>query len=207
MATPLPMPKLGLTMEAGTILKWLKSDGEPVEKGEIIVQIQTDKVEYDVESPGGGLLLKTLAAEGDEVACGVDIAVIGEEGEDISGFSQAATAGGGATAAAPEAPAPATPAPAPAAPAAPPAPAPATPAPAGGRIFASPAARRVARELGIAYRTLKGTGPNGRIVQADVRAAASGGVPAAPLAPPAAASGPAAVARTVPVAGMRKVIV
>ena len=61
MATPLPMPKLGLTMEEGTILKWRKSEGEAVEKGEIILDIQTDKVEYEVESPDGGLLLKTLA--------------------------------------------------------------------------------------------------------------------------------------------------
>ena len=86
MATPLPMPKLGLTMEEGTILKWRKGEGETVEKGEIILDIQTDKVEYEVESPDGGLLLKTLAGEGDVVPCGTDIAVIGEAGEDISGF-------------------------------------------------------------------------------------------------------------------------
>lgn len=202
MATPLPMPKLGLTMEEGTILKWRKDEGEAVEKGEIILDIQTDKVEYEVESPDGGLLLKTLAGEGDVVPCGTDIAVIGEEGENISGF-------GGTPAKAPvetepeavEAlptppPAPSKTAPAPAAPAA------AQPARTG-RIFASPAARRVARELGIDYRTLKGSGPGGRIVQADVRAAAASGIPAAVTA---AASGPAAVAGSTPLAGMRKII-
>ncbi len=201
MATPLPMPKLGLTMEEGTILKWRKSEGDAVEKGEIILEIQTDKVEYEVESPDGGIILKTLAGEGEVVPCGDNIAVIGADGEDVSSF---APAGGGA-------PAPEPAAPAPAAPAAP-VPQPAAPAPAaGGRVFASPAARRVAREMGVDYRSLRGTGPNGRIVQADVRAAASSGAGRAagpvPSAPPAAQSGPAAVASSAPVAGVRKVIV
>ena len=201
MATPLPMPKLGLTMEEGTILKWRKGEGEAVEKGEIILDIQTDKVEYEVESPDGGLLLKTLAGEGAVVPCGTDIAVIGEAGEDISGFE-------GEPDKAPEkaepavTDAPATPPPAPV-----PAPAPAAPVPAqtapAGRVFASPAARRVARELGIDYRVLTGSGPGGRIVQADVRAAAASGLPAAPAA---AASGPAAVASSTPLVGMRKII-
>ncbi len=201
MATPLPMPKLGLTMEEGTILKWRKGEGEAVEKGEIILDIQTDKVEYEVESPGGGLILKTLAGEGAVVPCGTDIAVIGEAGEDISSFEgepDKATEKAEPTVA----DAPATPPPAPA-----PAPAPAAPVPAqtapAGRVFASPAARRVARELGIDYRVLTGSGPGGRIVQADVRAAAASGLPAAPAA---AASGPAAVASSTPLAGMRKII-
>ncbi len=203
MATPLPMPKLGLTMEEGTILKWRKSEGDQVEKGEIIVEIQTDKVEYEVESPDAGIILKTLASEGDVIPCGDNIAVIGAEGEDVSSFVPSNGAG---QAAAPAAPAPSAPAPA--------APAPAAPVPAasvaGGRVFASPAARRVARELGIDYRILRGTGPNGRIVQADVRAAASGGGRAMapiPAAPPAPQSGPAAVASSAPVAGIRKIIV
>jgi len=201
MATPLPMPKLGLTMEEGTILKWRKGEGETVEKGEIILDIQTDKVEYEVESPDGGLLLKTLAGEGDVVPCGTDIAVIGEAGEDISSF-------GSTSAKAPVetesevAEAPPTPQPAPAPAPAPAAPVATQPAPTG-RVFASPAARRVARELGIDYRTLKGSGPGGRIVQADVRAAAASGLPTAPIA---AASGPAAVAGSTPLAGMRKII-
>lgn len=178
MATPLPMPKLGLTMEEGTILKWRKGEGEAVEKGEIILDIQTDKVEYEVESPDGGLLLKTLAGEGAVVPCGVDIAVIGREGEDVSGFG-----GGGAQAETPEAAATGPP------PATVPVEAPATPA---GRVFASPAARRVARELGVDFRVLKGSGPGGRIVQADVRAAAAGG--------------PAAATASTPLSGMRKII-
>ena len=201
MATPLPMPKLGLTMEEGTILKWRKDEGEAVEKGEIILDIQTDKVEYEVESPDGGLLLKTLAGEGDVVSCGTDIAVIGEAGEDISSFGSAPAKASAETepetADAPSIP-PATPVPTPA----PAAPVATQPAPTG-RIFASPAARRVARELGIDYRVLKGSGPGGRIVQADVRAAAAAGLPAAPLA---AVNGPAAVAGSTPLAGMRKII-
>ena len=201
MATPLPMPKLGLTMEEGTILKWRKDEGEAVEKGEIILDIQTDKVEYEVESPDGGLLLKTLAGEGDVVPCGTDIAVIGEAGEDIKDFGDAPEKASAETEpSATDVPSipPATPAPTPA----PAAPVAAQPAPTG-RIFASPAARRVARELGIDYRALKGSGPGGRIVQADVRAAAASGLPAAPVA---AASGPAAVAGSTPLAGMRKII-
>ena len=189
MATPLPMPKLGLTMEEGAILKWRKDEGEAVEKGEIILDIQTDKVEYEVESPAGGLLLKTLAGEGDVVPCGVDVAVIGEEGEDVSGF------GNGAAKAEAAEPPPEPAAPVVEAPAASEA---ARPAPAG-RVFASPAARRVARELGVDFRVLKVSGPGGRIVQADVRAAAASGVPAA-------ASGPAAVEAAAPLAGMRKII-
>ncbi len=201
MATPLPMPKLGLTMEEGTILKWIKSEGEEVEKGEMILQIQTDKVEYEVESPDGGILLKTFAAEGDVVPCGDNIAVIGAEGEDTGSFQNGA--------AEPVAPAqaptsePVTPEPAAPEPVAPPAVQPAT-----GRVLASPAARRVARELGVDYRTLRGSGPGGRIVQADVQAAVDSGAPRSmPAAPPAAQTGPPAVASAAPVAGMRKVIV
>ena len=201
MATPLPMPKLGLTMEEGTILKWRKGEGETVDKGEIILDIQTDKVEYEVESPDGGLLLKTLAGEGDVVPCGTDIAVIGEAGEDISGFESTPAKASAETEPA-RAEAPPTPPPAPAPAPAPAAPVATQPAPTG-RVFASPAARRVARELGIDYRTLKGSGPGGRIVQADVRGAAASGLPTPPLA---AASGPAAVAGSTPLAGMRKII-
>ncbi len=201
MATPLPMPKLGLTMEEGTILKWRKGEGESVEKGEIILDIQTDKVEYEVESPDGGLLLKMLAGEGDVVPCGTDIAVIGETGEDISDFEGGGPVETPVEAEPSAADAPPTPPPAPAPAPVPAPPLPAQPAPAG-RVFASPAARRVARELGIDFRTLKGSGPGGRIVQADVRTAAASGLTAAP----AAASGPAAVAASTPLVGMRKII-
>ncbi|MFP6870063.1 MAG: dihydrolipoamide acetyltransferase family protein [Nitrospinota bacterium] len=221
MPTPLPMPKLGLTMEEGTILQWLKSDGEAVEKGEIILQIQTDKVEYDVEAPADGLLLKTLAGEGDVVPVGSNLAVIGDEGEDISAFASASEGALSASEGAPGAAEDTAEAPSPPPPPARAAPIPSAPAasvptatvsPANGRVLASPAARRIARELGIDYRTLRGTGPGGRIVQADVRAAAASGAGATatgamPPAPPAAQSGPPAVASTVPVAGMRKVIV
>ncbi len=201
MATPLPMPKLGLTMESGTILKWMVGEGDPVKKGEIVLQIQTDKVEYDVEAPDKGSLLKMYAAEGEEIACGENLAVIGEPGEDISGFQEKAEP---ETARQTAPPAP-SPAPAPAAPAPEASTRPAS-AP-GARVFASPAARRIARELGIDYRTLRGSGPNGRIVQADVRAAAGAGNAAIPASPPAAASGQHAVARSTPVTGMRKVII
>ncbi|MBT4095486.1 MAG: pyruvate dehydrogenase complex dihydrolipoamide acetyltransferase, partial [Nitrospinaceae bacterium] len=203
MATPIPMPKLGLTMEEGTILKWLKSDGEAVNKGEMILLIQTDKVEYEVESPDEGVILKTFSGEGDVVPCGENIAVIGVEGEDISDYAPKVVAAQADTPPASETPA----IPAPAAVNAPSVNSTVAPSQ-GGRIFASPAARRLAREMGIDYCGVRGTGPGGRIVQADVQAAASGGATsAAPYAPPAAQSGPPAVAATSPVAGVRKVIV
>ena len=199
MVTLLPMPKLGLTMESGTILKWMVGEGDPVKKGEIILQIQTDKVEYDVEAPEKGSLLKMYAAEGEEIACGKNLAVIGEPSEDVSGF-QEKTGSETAPQAAPPAPVPTPAAPAPEASTLPPR-APCM------RVFASPAARRIARELGIDYRTLRGTGLNGRIVQADVHAAAGAGGATIPASPPTTASGPTAVARTSPVTGMRKAII
>lgn len=195
MATPLPMPKLGLTMEEGTILKWLKSDGEAVEKGEIILQIQTDKVEYDVEAPDGGLLLQTFADEGDIVPCGDNIAIIGGEDEDISFLKPTGP------------PATELQSPPQAEPSFQSSPTTSDSA-SNKRVFASPAARRVAREMGIDYRTLRGTGPGGRIVRADVRVAAD--LAAATQKPegiPTAQGGPPAIAQTTPVDGIRKVII
>src|SRR5580765_8023104 len=84
MATDISLPRLGQGMEAGTIVRWLKSEGDKVEKGEPLYELDTDKVTQEVEADASGVLLKILAGEGDEIEVGKRIAVIGEEGEDVA---------------------------------------------------------------------------------------------------------------------------
>jgi len=203
MAQIIGLPKLSPTMEEGVLVKWVKKEGDSVEPGDLVAEVETDKANMDFNLEDEGFLLKLLVQEGDTVKLGAPVAILGDKGEDITALEKEAeqqiTGGGAPPAAAPEpapapqpaapaaAPAPAAPAPA-AAPAAPPAPAPA----AGGRILASPLAKTLALELGIDLRTLAGTGPGGRIVERDVKAAAEGGATApAPAAAPAAAAAPA----------------
>ena len=115
MAEIFKMPKLGMDMEVGFIGSWLKAEGDTVKKGEPLAQIETDKALVDVEAPCDGTVLKLLCAEGDEAACGVPIAVIGQPGEaipDLTGEAprQAAPAATQASAAAaPASPQPAAP--------------------------------------------------------------------------------------------------
>jgi len=181
MATRIDVPQLGLTMETGTILQWLVAEGAAVEKGQPVVLIQTDKVEYEVEAPVAGTLLKIAATEGAELPVGSVMGVLGQPGEDVTALLGAP-------------PAPATPTPAPAAAAA--GPAPSAAAPAGGRIKASPVAKKLAQEHGLDLATLAGTGPDGRIVREDVeRAIAAKGQTARP-----------ATADAIPLSGIRKVI-
>jgi pyruvate dehydrogenase E2 component (dihydrolipoamide acetyltransferase) len=153
-------------MEAGTIVKWLKSEGEAVEKGEPLFEIDTDKVTQEVESDFSGVLLKITLPEG-EAPVGQTIAWIGEQGEEVAdeGAPQSAEKPAEASEREPEreegraaaaAAAEAQPAPAAAAPSN------------GGRIKASPLARRIARERGVDLSQLTGTGPEGRIVAEDV---------------------------------------
>ena len=177
------MPRLSDSMEEGTILKWLKSDGDEVSRGDEIVEIETDKANMTYEADQDGTL-SIVAQEGDTLAVGETIARIGEGGSEngAAPAGREASEGGGdeggesetATATA-EAEAP---------PEEPEAPREQAPAPAeggNGRIKASPVARRMARELGLELGNLQGTGPGGRIVKADVEAASQGdGAPAAP---------------------------
>ena len=156
MAYEVLMPQLGLTMEEGTVSKWLKQEGEAVKAGEAILEITTDKLTNEVLSEHDGVLLKIVAQEGEDIPVKGLLAYIGQSGEAVGG-------------AAPDA-APAAPAAAPAA-AAPAAPAPAA-APNGARIRISPLARKTAAKLGVDYTALRGTGPSGRIVQRDILAAA-----------------------------------
>jgi pyruvate dehydrogenase E2 component (dihydrolipoyllysine-residue acetyltransferase) len=174
MASEVKLPRLGQGMESGTVVKWLKAAGDPVESGEPLYELDTDKVTQEVEAEASGVLLKIVVPEG-EVAVGTTLAFIGEAGESVE---------------APEAAAPAeSPTPAPEPEWRPAAAVAAVAAPAehrdGERIKASPLARRLAREQGVDLAAVTGTGPEGRIVAEDVERLAPG---AAPAAAPAAVS-------------------
>src|SRR3990172_2076376 len=93
MATRIDMPQLGLTMEKGTILQWLRAEGETVQKGQPVVLIQTEKVEYEVEAPATGTLLKVIAKEEMELPVGGLMGILGQPGEDVSALLAAAPAG------------------------------------------------------------------------------------------------------------------
>lgn len=188
------MPALSPTMTEGNLARWLKSEGDSVAPGDVIAEIETDKATMEVESVDEGILAKILVAEGaEEIAVNTPIAVLLEEGEDDSVLANF-DAGAAAPIAAPAAPEPApTPAAAPE-PAPTPAPTPAAVSDTGGRIFASPLARRMAEQQGIDLASVKGTGPNGRIVKADIEAHA-GAAPAGVTATPPTAA-PAATAAT-----------
>ena len=213
MSSQVTLPRLGQGMESGTIVKWLKSEGDTVEKGEPLYELDTEKVTQEVEAEVGGVVLKILAGEGEEIEVGKAVAVIGEEGEDISAESDDSAEGEAEdpTDVAEEKkeeegePAPEReeerergresdePAPQPEV---------AEQRQDGGRVKASPLARRIARERGIDLDGLRGTGPEGRIVAEDVERA--GVAPAeAPGEAPAAA--PAEV-EVVQLTGMRKTI-
>jgi pyruvate dehydrogenase E2 component (dihydrolipoamide acetyltransferase) len=204
------MPRLSDSMEEGTILKWLKGDGDDVERGEELVEIETDKATMTYEADSAGTL-RIVAQEGETHPIGAVIAQLGAGGEapvqEVESPGEASVAatvdgageGGGSGV---EPPAPAATQAAPPAPAGEPAPAP-EPAPAaeanGGRPKASPVARRIAHERGVDLGALTGSGPGGRIVKADVEAAASSGGAAQPAtraeAPAAAAAAPEAPAQ------------
>ena len=185
-------------MEAGTIVRWLKSEGDTVEKGEALYELDTDKVTQEVEADASGVLLKILAGEGEEIEVGKRIAVIGEEGEDVAEEAavevdeDAQEEGSPAPAreeerergreASKEQEAEAKEA-----------------ARTDGRVKASPLARRIARERAIELASLTGTGPDGRIVAEDVERAAA--------APAHATVGAAPLeAEIVPLTSLRKTI-
>lgn len=189
--TEIKMPMLGLTMEYGTVTNWLKKEGDEVKKGEAVLQIETEKLENDVEAPADGILLKIVSPVGSEVPVQGVMGYIGEAGE---------TVGDAAVNAAPAAEPLTTEAAAEAAPSA------AAPA-AGERVKATPAAKKLAAELGVDLTTVKGTGPAGRISREDVEQAAEAAktAPAAP-APVAGAVAPAPADdfELIPYVGIRK---
>ncbi len=208
------MPALSPTMTEGTLSRWLKKEGDAVKSGDVLAEIETDKATMEFEAVDEGTLGKILVPAGTSgVAINAPIALLLEEGEDASALDAAAAP---AAKVAPAAAAPVAAQPAPAAPAVA-----AAPAPAGkkeGRVFASPLARRLAKNAGFDLLGVAGTGPRGRIVKADVLKVIALGAtapakPAAQEAPaPKAAAAPAAAPafgpryREIPNNGMRKTI-
>jgi pyruvate dehydrogenase E2 component (dihydrolipoamide acetyltransferase) len=207
MPTELKMPALSPTMEEGTLAKWLVKEGDTVKSGDLLAEIETDKATMEFEAVDEGTVTKILVAEGsDGVKVGTVIALIAGEGEaplPVGEGGAASAAEGDGDAAKPETPAPAAPAkgggetpsatstPAASSPSAA-VPAPLSPKGEGERIKASPLARRLAEAQGIDLASLTGSGPNGRIVRADLGSAAGGAKPAAaPQAAPAPAAAPA----------------
>jgi len=196
MAQIIGLPKLSPTMEEGVLVRWTKKEGDKVSPGDLVAEVETDKANMDFNIEDDGVLLKLLVKEGDTVKLGAPVAILGKAGEDVTAL--VAEAAAQAAAPVPAAAAPATPAAAPARPAPTPAAAPipttkpistlspqaaaprsaakitvqATPS---ARVLASPLAKSLAIELGIDLRTIEGSGPGGRIVERDVRAAADGG--------------------------------
>ena len=208
----LSMPALSSTMETGKIVTWLKKPGDRVEKGENILVVESDKADMDVESFHSGILASILIPAGASAPVGAPIALIAESEAEVAQAQEKAkalSAGAAPTAVS-------QPAPPPAAPSASPAPAP-TPAPQNGsgsqRILASPRAKKLAENLGIDLRTVRGSGPNGRIVAEDVERAAALSAPtaAAPSAPAPASVTPPPVAvplgETVPLSTLQAAVV
>ena len=206
MAIEIKLPRLGQGMETGTIVKWLKSEGESVEKGEPLYELDTDKVTQEVEADASGVLLRIAVQEG-EVEVGRTIAVIGEQGESVPEPEAAKVAEepqeegspgaarederergreAGTVISEPE---------------------PAAARVDGGRIKASPLARRIARERGIDLSSIAGTGPEGRVVAEDVERAAASPRPLAPAAAPAAAAAaPPGEFESIPVSSIQKTV-
>ncbi len=185
MATEILMPALSPTMEEGTLAKWLVKEGDTVSSGDLLAEIETDKATMEFEAVDEGIVGKILIAEGTEgVKVNTPIAVLVEEGEEVGETPskpapEAAKPSDAAAEAAPEGGSEKAAAPA------------ASPAPTsdkGERIFATPLARRIAKDKGLDLKQIKGSGPHGRIVKADVEAAKPGAAKPAGEAPKAAAT-------------------
>jgi pyruvate dehydrogenase E2 component (dihydrolipoamide acetyltransferase) len=179
-ATNVIMPSLGFDMTEGRLARWLKNEGDPVEKGQAIAEIETEKATVEIEAAASGILARTIVQAGETVPVGTVIGVIVETGEEVVSV--------------PAPPAPPPPAPFPEAGEG--------AAPSEARVKASPVARRMVEEAGLDLSRIKGTGPGGRVLERDVQAAIAArsapephGVPAGP--PPG---------ETVPLSRMRRTI-
>lgn len=202
MATEIVMPKLGLTMESGAISAWLVEEGQEVQKGQALLEIATDKVTMEVEAQADGILRKILVPPGEEVPVSTTIGVIAAADEDIGSYSAAAPSDPPPAAAASSTPV----APAPAAASSPTPTAPPTPsADSDSRRphKTSPKARKIAAEHGLDLSGIRGSGPAGRIVSADVLALVERVQPALAAAPVLAAEGRVELSRAEQVAGER----
>ncbi|MBI4587862.1 MAG: 2-oxo acid dehydrogenase subunit E2 [Candidatus Rokubacteria bacterium] len=219
--TKVVMPKLSEAMETGKVIKWLKEEGDRVEGGEIIAEIETDKADIELEAFGSGVLRKIVVPAGDRVPVGGLIAVIADPVDEIAGVLAGAPAPAPEPQAAPPAAAapapPVSPAPAPRPVAPPPPPRPMAPMPApgpvavpGARVKASPLAKKIAARSGVDLRLVQGSGPGGRIVRRDVEAALT--TAPSPAPPPGVQPGcPASVAlgvehQDVPLSSIRAAI-
>jgi pyruvate dehydrogenase E2 component (dihydrolipoamide acetyltransferase) len=187
-ALEIVMPRLSDSMEEGTILQWLVAEGDSVAEGQALVEIETDKANVTHEADAAGVILALTVGEGASVPVGAPIAVIGEAGEELPGrASPDAVAAAVALEAPPASAAPASPPASARSPATPAATPPAAPEPSRasrgrpGRAKASPLARRIAAELDVDLGTVAGSGPQGRVIRADVEraATANGGATAA----------------------------
>ncbi|KAL7489560.1 hypothetical protein ACHAW6_015217 [Cyclotella cf. meneghiniana] len=185
----LDMPALSSTMKEGKVVSWLKSEGDKVEAGEAIMVVESDKADMDVEAFEDGYIAAIITGEGETALVGTPVALIAANEADIPALkAYASTLGGAPAVAYPVAAAPAaTAAPAKAAPKV--AAAPSAAASAGGRVVASPLAKKMAQEMGVDISTVAGSGPGGRITAADIQNAAAGGG-AAPAKKSAAPSKP-----------------
>jgi pyruvate dehydrogenase E2 component (dihydrolipoamide acetyltransferase) len=179
MAYEVVMPQMGADMKEGTVVRWLKKEGQEVKRGEIIAEIETDKANIEIEAFESGVFRKILAQPGETVAVGQVIALIAAPDEDVSQYEAAPSPTREAAPA--EAAEPAR------------APTAARPRAAEGRVRASPVARRIAEEKGVDLRQVSGSGPEGRVVRRDVEAFLARGVA------PAAEERPAAPAAAEPV--------
>jgi pyruvate dehydrogenase E2 component (dihydrolipoamide acetyltransferase) len=229
MADIIEMPKLSDTMTVGTLVKWLKKEGDAVKSGDMLAEVETDKATMELESFFTGTLIKIFAPAGSQIAIGAGLCAIGKPGETVEAPAAPAPKGD-----APKAPAPApaaAPAPAPVAPSPAPVAAPAAPAPAAApapvaaapvssdaRLKISPLAKKIAADQKVDASRVTGTGPHGRIVKADILAAAANPSLLKAAAPQSqisnlksqigalGAKGPVQEERLVPVSTMRGVI-
>jgi pyruvate dehydrogenase E2 component (dihydrolipoamide acetyltransferase) len=207
MAKYIEMPKLSDTMTEGTLVKWRKKEGDKVATGDILAEVETDKATMEMESFDDGILHKFLVAEGTKVPIGGKLALMLKKGEQPPADDAAPA----------EAPAPAKKAEASAAPAQASAPS-AAPAQSpkagksseGGRVKASPLAKKIAASKGVDLSSLQGSGPGGRIVRKDVESAQPGAASASALSAPQVAAVPSMPAgandQRIPLSGMRRVI-
>jgi len=198
MAIEITVPKLGLTMEEATLVSWKAAAGDMVKKEQIVLVLETDKVTFEMPSPGDGLL-HPVAAPGSRIEVSEVVGYLAADKAELAKLAAQHPAA--------ETGAPAAAAAAASRPVAGAAGQTAAPAAAGGRVKASPVARVMAQAHGIDLGLIAGTGPGGRVVRADVLKAIEKGVPAKAASAPAAAAGELlSVVQEIPIAGVRKVI-
>jgi len=208
MATKISMPKLSDTMTLGVILEWKKNEGDQIEPGDILAEVETDKANMDLENFESGTLLKILIPKGGKVPVGGVIAIVGEKGENIDSLIKEAQASLEQAPAAPEPTpekaAPPPQAPKPKEPVAPPAPQPSVERK--GRIKASPLARRIAETKGVDLSTIFGSGPGGRIVKKDIESLLATGKGAPGMSSVYSSQLPTIEQKDIPLSQMRQTI-